>query len=305
MPTPFQREAVYVQRDDNNQYYEQINFSGSDAIVYFTSSGHLQIEKISDWASRYGFGTGGITASTAYNGNRPITRDDPDFYGQNVGGTTVTEFLDNFFFPFLAPTITINSSTLIYETGSSQNISLNGTITDNDATVFGTGSIKRSGFELYSFAKAPTYSTTDTGLTASVTYTSYLQAENAESEAIIVNSATKTVTFLYPYLWGVSDTPGLTGTALYSALTATAESQGNKTKSMIGTGKYIYFCYPSSYPDLVSILDPNSFEVISSFEFSSSIAVQSSGLTYDWERQYKVYRLKYLADPNGDFQFIY
>lgn len=238
-----------------------------------------------------------------YDGNRPITR--TGYVGLNVGGTDLTTFIENFFFPFVPATVSINSSTLNYETGSIQSIVINGSITANNETIFGiTGSVKSSTYEVSTFPSASTYSVTDTNISSSNTYRSYISVNNNGSP-IIISSTTKTVNFIYPYLWGMSTTAGLSGNSLYTEFTRQIQSQGNKTVSMIGTAKYIYFCYPASYPALSSILDPNLFQAISSFEYSASVPVTSSGLSTDWMTSYKVYRTKLISDPNGNFQFIY
>jgi hypothetical protein len=61
--TPNKLEAVFVQRTPQNNYYEQINISASDAIVYLNSQGKIDVDKISTWATNYGIGGG-----TPFNG---------------------------------------------------------------------------------------------------------------------------------------------------------------------------------------------------------------------------------------------
>jgi hypothetical protein len=56
--TPNKLESVWIQRNTGNQYYEQINVSGSDLIIYHSSSGELQADKIPVFASKYGLGGG-------------------------------------------------------------------------------------------------------------------------------------------------------------------------------------------------------------------------------------------------------
>lgn len=303
---PNKLESVFVQRDTQNEYYGQINVSGSDLIFYHSSSGIFTADKISTWAAKYGIGTGG-TSDTAsfvpFDGDRSITRDDPDFQGLNVGGTNVVDFLNNFFFPFLAATISINSGTSYYETGSAQSITINGSITANSETVFDSGSIRRNGVDWYTFNSASSYSTSS-NVSSSFTYRTYMGVGNNGSPTLIYSSL-KTVSFIYPYLWGMSTGSGLNGTTLYSEMSRSITIQGTKSDSFIGTSTYIYFCYPSTYADLTSIKDPNNFEVLSSFEYSASVPVTSSGLTTNWMNNYKVYRLILQGDPNGTYTFYY
>ena len=45
--TPNRLESAFIQRNDANTVYEQINISGSDLIIYHSSSGELTADKIS------------------------------------------------------------------------------------------------------------------------------------------------------------------------------------------------------------------------------------------------------------------
>ena len=66
--TPNKLDAAFVQRDHSNQYYEQINISGSNLVVYLDETGSLTADKVSVWATKYGIGSGGgpsISASWA------------------------------------------------------------------------------------------------------------------------------------------------------------------------------------------------------------------------------------------------
>jgi hypothetical protein len=64
--TPNRYEAVFVQRRTDNSFYEQINVSGSDIIVYLDSTGMLNADKISVWAANYGLGSGGSSVSSSW-----------------------------------------------------------------------------------------------------------------------------------------------------------------------------------------------------------------------------------------------
>lgn len=313
---PNRLESAFFQRDSTNSYYEQVNITGSDLIIYHSSSGEITADKISVWAAKYGIGGGSSSLSSSYastasnvpfNGNRTITRIDSQWGGINVGGFDVVQFLNNFFFPFITSSVQITtpSSTTLYETGSVQNRSIISTITPNNETIFGTGSVRRDGILWNTIATIPPYTATftDTNISSSHTYQTFIQADN-DGSPDVKGSAIRTVSFIYPYLWGLSSTPGLSGTTLYSTMQSKSiSSEGDKTSNFWGVGTYIYFAYPASYAALTSILDPNSFEMLPSFEYSSSVPVTSSGLTYNWSNLYKVYRLRLLASPQGLFQF--
>lgn len=317
--TPNKLESVWVQRNTGNQFYEQINISGSDLIVYHDENGVLQADKIPVFLAKYGAGGTALSASWAsqslsasymyFDGNRPITRDDPDFQGVNVGTDTVVDFLDKFFFPFNPATISINGGVTYYETGSSQNVSIYGSVTANSETVFGSGSVRRSGYDWYTFLSASSYSVMDLGVTGSRIYRTYMQVGNNGSPTLIYSSI-KSVSFIYPYLWAVSSVAGLSGVALYQAMTTKSiQVQSTQHPNLHGTAVYIYFCFPSNYSDLASAKDQNGYEYLasipSSFEYSASVPVTSSGLSTDWMRKYKVYRTKTHANPGGVWTFTH
>jgi hypothetical protein len=242
------------------------------------------------------------TSSIApFNGNRTIKRS--GYTGINVGGDNVDTFLNNFFFPFIPATVVI-SGVGTYQIGTLQTPSITTTITQNDETIFGTGSVFKDSVIWNTEPTIPPYSFTfsDTNISSNHSYQSSIQVNNNGSPTIITSNTIQ-ASFIYPYLWGMSVTPGLSGTNLYTEFTRQIVTQGNETISLIGNTVYIYFCYPSSYPALSSILDPNLFEIINSFEYSSSVSVTSSGLANDWTTTYKVYRTSLVADPNGNFQF--
>lgn len=321
---PNKLDAVFVQRNEANEFYEQINISASNAIVYLNEQGKIDVGRISDfmaiWAPSDGEGrtatfatqslyaTQSLTASNIpYDGNRAITRNDPVWQGVIPGGTDVVQFLDNFFYPFNEATITLNNpSTTVFETGSVNTITLAGYITRNSETVYGTtGSIKyTTNVLLNNFPSASTFSVQDVNASSSKTYTAYM---TVNSPPVVISSTSRAVTYYFPYLWGLSTEDGLSGSLLYDACTKTPQAQvaysSPQTVSLIGSSVYIYFCVPVGYDLIRKILDPNLFNITTAFAYTASVPVTSSGLTYTWMENYQVYRTKLLSSPNGNFQF--
>ena len=76
-----------------------------------------------------------------------------------------------------------------------------------------------------------------------------------------ISASSKTIEFIYPFIWGASDSaiPDLT------TLTKDLSKKGNKTYSYTTANQYIVFAYDKSYGDLSSILDQNGFETISGY----------------------------------------
>jgi hypothetical protein len=119
-------------------------------------------------------------------------------------------------------------------------------------------------------------------------------------------SSNATVTGIYPFLFGMSADPSLSGTALYNAFSANKliENQGNKTVLLNGAVQYIYFAYPATYSNLVSIIDQNGFNVTSAFQLINPISVTRTGLAENWTINYKVYRTIATTTVNSsNFQF--
>lgn len=246
--------------------------------------------------------TASLSETMSFDGNRAIKRS--PHTGLNVGGNTVVEFLNNFFFPFVSATVSVNSGVTYYETGSSQTITVNGSVTLNDETNFGTGSVERDSVSWNTFTpstSSASYTFSDIGIEENHSYITYVQVNNNGSPTVI-SSGTKTVTFIYPFLYGLSTSSSLDSGSLYTELTKSVTTQSDMTINLVGTATFIYFAYPASYGNLLSIIDPNLFNITSDFT-ATSMSVTSSGLTNNWQNTYKVYKLNNLADPNGDFQF--
>lgn len=294
---PNKKDAIFHQRNDANTAYQAVVISGSDAFIYLDSSGNLTAEKFSSSSQFFQTSSYSYTSSNiAFNGNRNIKRNPYEIL--DMQSFDVVTFLERFFFPYISASITINDQISYYETGSSQTISLLGSILPHDETFIDTGSIWKNGIEWYTFPSQSDYFTSDSGITSDTEYQTRL---NTGGE--IITSSVKDIVFIYPYLFGVSDNAGLTGSALYSQLNKEVSIRDNKKIPYNGLGKYVYFCYPTEYGNLSLIRDPNLLQFNESFEFSSSVPVTSSGLYSDWSTLYNVYRLKFPAEPNGYFYF--
>jgi hypothetical protein len=259
------------------------------------------------------------TFADSFNGARPIKR--PNWTGVsnvNVGTTTnVQDFLEAVFFPFISATININGNILI-EIGTSTTVTISGVTTVGDETIFSNGRIDETYAGLgtiYSFGAATSYSTTftfapDAAVSSTLDYRFVARqgvANNGKPPFLITSGTTKLVQSAYPYFCSVSSanlTAG--GTAVYTGLTKLAiTGKVNKTVNLTGTNGYIYFCYPSNYGNLTSILDHNLFQQLPSFT-KYTATVTSVGLVNNWSTTYFIYKLNTLTSPAGwNYQFLY
>jgi hypothetical protein len=255
-----------------------------------------------------------VSIYDSFNGNRPIkqTAANPSLAG-NVGGTTIIEFLNNYFFPFIPATISINSGTT-YEIGTSNSVNINGTVTANDETSFSNGLVKRihpDTASVFSFGSNLNYSTSvtfapikDSSSTLEHRFAAFQDVDN-NGNPTTINSSTMILRSVYPFLYGVNSDSTLTngGTSAYTGLTKLVASKSNKTVTLNGTG-YVYFAFPASYGDLISIIDQNSFEQLTAFtKYVSNVS--SSALTNNWTNtSYHIYRSNSPTNPsNWNYQF--
>lgn len=246
----------------------------------------------------------------AFDANRNILR--VPTAGTNIGTSTVTDWLEWWY--FTAPTLSLSLSptTTIYEVGDSSYITVSGTATNAGGATLSNGNLNRTNPSAtsvdafgtgtsytFSFAFAPQKDSTDHY--EQLTYS--FQAEQdwvfgAESDTEV--STTRTVTAVYPVLYGMSATDLSVGGDAYTTLTKLVQAEGNKTVTLTGSG-FIYYAVPKTWTDftLSSIIDHNGFNVTASFT-SYDITVGSTGLVNDWTSvDYKLYKLNTTTTTSG------
>jgi hypothetical protein len=250
----------------------------------------------------------------SFDGNRQVTLS--GVANTNVGGTTLEEWINNYFFPFVDPTISISSS-VVSEIGVDNTITVNGSITPHDETAFSGGYVQRntpSAGSIYSFTTAQTYTTTvswtprKTPTTDAEQHTqSYTAYSTGTDCSCTINSSTKYLNAYYPYLAGMSasDLSG-GGTAMYLGVDKLAiTGKSNKSVTFTGTNEYIYFAYPASYGALSEIIDHAGFPAIGLFT-RYTVDVTSNGIDEVWGESYYIYKLTTLTSATSyTYQFNY
>lgn len=250
-------------------------------------------------------GPAGGGGSTGFQGNRLITRG--PYQGLNVGGTTLEQFINNFFFPFVPSVLSINSGTTYVEVGTITSTTINGTWTANDETIKSGGYVNKNGVSWNTFGSTTPFSYPDTGLTLNApgnfSYQAFLSVGNNGTPTTL-SSGTRAISFIYPFFYGMSTSNLSTGgTALYTGLTKQISPSSNFSTNLVGVGTYIYFAYPQSYGALSSIVDPNNFNITADFDVYNNVSVISTGLSTNYSTNYRIYKLRVLASPNGLFKF--
>ncbi len=235
-----------------------------------------------------------------FDGNRNILRV-PEA-GDNLGTTTVTEWLEWWY--FTAPTITLGSLSSPKEVGTVTQYILSGATTNAGGAILSNGMLRvtsPSTDTLLAFGTATSYADTitfepqqdSTGQFKSFSFT-FAAKQNwvFGSESGTATSSSRTITAVYPVLYGMSSTDFTSSGDPYTTITKIVEAEGNKSVSFTGSG-FIYYLVPKTWGDytLSIILDHNGFNVTPSFT-AYDIDISSTGLTNDWTTvAYKMYKL--------------
>ncbi len=252
-----------------------------------------------------------------FDGNRYVSRSGLPLL--NVGGTTLTDWVDLYFFPFIDATLSIHSSQL-KEIGTSNSITVYGNLDPNDETGVSGGKLYRNTptpiVTMLDFGTAHSYSTTVTfnprqsptaGVPVEQRTHTYQASTTGDSSGLLISSSTITFSSVYPYIYGLSTTDYSSGVGIYNGIPVFVITKSNKTITYNSPAikKYIYYAYPSSYGGLTSIKDQNNFEWIDAFD-KHTANVTSVGKVVDWTREYYIYKSKLKTSPvNWDFTFTY
>jgi len=257
---------------------------------------------------------GEITASTVFDSDRNILR--VPSVGQNIGGGTIGEFLDYWYFS--PPTLSIVSlSPSVIEIGTSQAYTISGAITNPGAATLSAGVLEKtypSTATINSFGAGTSYSQGITFAPLQTPSGDYTEAEyrfQASQDWVkgaengTATSSTRTIKGVYPIFYGMSATDLSATGNVYTTLTKLVEDEGDKTATINGSG-FIYYAFPASWSDnaLSAIIDHNGFNVTGSFTVHD-INISSSGLTNDYTSiAYKLYKLTTTTTAtNFDYQF--
>ena len=104
-------------------------------------------------------------------------------------------------------------------------------------------------------------------------------------------SSSKTIEFILPFYWGVSNNPTINN---LTGLTEDLTKKGQKQYTYTTSNQYMVIVYDASYGNLTSILDPNNFETINAWS--------KSALTIDGQN-YTVYVAKSATSATAKYTF--
>ena len=190
--------------------------------------------------------------------------------GSNLNGMTTLEILNKLIFPYVAPTYsavgTPNGG--IYEKGDNQ------VITNVKVTVT-KKSEKITKIEVFDGSTSLGYLEgvdIENGGTFNFNVNVEVNSINKQLTVTITDASnnsyttkTGTFNFIYPYYVGVCEVNDEITETLIKGLTKRIEAKGSKSISYTTNNQKMVFAYPSSYGNIVKILDPNSFDVTNTF----------------------------------------
>lgn len=250
-----------------------------------------------------------------FNGDRPIKRIPSLSDLQPYGGTTISGFLENMFFPYQDASISLNGlSILTYGINSLSNFLFAGSIIKRDDNI--TGIAYRSGNLILSGPAVRTTEGNYGGVSVPIgkTFkessdeifnTQLFVTKNGQPETRVSNNIR--LRFEPRYYYGVSNNPAL-GTSI-TTLIASVPSQytyafESRPSSVTHTGfapnnEYIYFAYPSPNTTQDNIINwgnslSSIFETNTNFEYiglySQLVPVTINFLPAQKSLQYRIYR---------------
>ena len=254
-----------VSNIDLNDYITDTELEGKG---YITDT-ELEEEMIFETDSLTVNSLGGISANT------------------DLNGLTVKEILNKLLFPYIEPviTVTVTPNGGTYEKGNTQTITnVSVSITKKSEIITkievlnGTQVLARQQDEAINNGGTFNYN-----VNVSVPSTNkQLTVKVTDNSGNAITKTTNSFTFVYPYYYGVCDEGTTINGDLIKSLTKSVTSKGTKTVTYTTNNQRMIFAYPKSYGVITKILDPNSFDVTSTFTMSqiTIIGLDGTGQSY-------------------------
>jgi hypothetical protein len=207
--------------------------------------------------------------------------------GSNLNGMTALEILGKLLFPYVAPTYSVSSTPNggTFEKGNTQ------TITSVKVTVT-KKSEKITKIEIYDETELLGVKEgveVENGGTFNFDINVIANSINKKITVIIYDASGKSYTartnslnFIYPYYIGVCGTNDVVDGTLVKGLTKSLETKGTKSISYNTNDQRMVLAYPKSYGFITKILDPNNFDVTSTFSRSTVSVVGLDGTAQDY-----------------------
>jgi hypothetical protein len=216
--------------------------------------------------------------------------------GTNISNLSVQDVLTKLLFPYIAPIV---SASIVKSTNKSiceygENITLTGingnvtkksdkitSVTFLDSTTIlkqFTTNVENGGSFNYNF-------TTPVIISSNLSSTRFRMMVT-DISGNNTYASTSSITFCYPYYFGVVEENQEITSDLFNNFTKKIETKGNKSNSYTTNNQCMIIAYPKTYGTLKKILDQNSFDVTNTF-IRSEINVVGLDKT---SQQYYIYK---------------
>jgi hypothetical protein len=207
---------------------------------------------------------------TLFNGNRAIKRDG-QFKGINPGGTTISEFLNNLFYPFVSASMSLSiTPNDLREKGTNiTSITFGGSINTGDESIGNITNLlyKITGNTVNTVA-APTTNNLSYTATPPIPITGNaiisVEATAANNGTPIPISSSQNIYFEAPYYWGAG-AANLTVDSIKNLIKVLTSQPSSITQSFTSNNNYFYLAYPSNWGPLASIKDSSNLSLLSDF----------------------------------------
>ncbi len=196
--------------------------------------------------------------------------------GSTFNKVPITDMLTKILYPWVAPVVTTKVDTPsnggTFEKGNNQTItSISTTITKKSAKItkvelfYGANSLgSKVDSDLNTINTSGSGSLTFT-INQVVSSNSNFTIKVTDADNKVTSANTGTFTFVYPYYYGVINNSATINETTIKGLTKDIKTKGNKTYKYTSSNQKVIFATPVSYGSLTKILDPNSFDITSTF----------------------------------------
>lgn len=294
-----------------------LNPANDQLPIYNTATGKWQL------INKAAIGGGG--GSTAFNGNRAMTRD--PFIGLIAGGDNVIDFLENWCFPKLAPVFALtNLGTNYFERGYisapeddpiGDLFTIKGIITLNDGTVVqyrlydnNAGTAYPNNAAAYTNYAGNIFTALPFDTNVDKDWRLQLKFSLDGVEQALVLSGLKSHRFITPFFYGMVnagtfDLPTTKAALTGAGLTTVLTPFGNEVElNFNGVDKHQIIAFPASYPDLTDIRDQNGFPVLAGWtKITGNITGFGDGGYLADAYNHKLYYSPITTVNNGVFTF--
>jgi hypothetical protein len=225
--------------------------------------------------------------------------------GQTFSSQSLSTVLESIIYDYLEPLCSIKLNISQYlEVGTYPNITLEYTITKRTNNTLPTSLINMLPNTYQSINSSYTTTITETanGIVPSPLENNSIEFKIVVSDGINTNSATTSISGVYPLFYGFSTLNTMNSRGLLD-LTKLVDGKSNKILDFTGSGN-LYFIYDASYGTLSSITDNNNNDITSNFTQSTITLSSPTGL---WaSKLFNIYMwsgVTQIGPPSENFYF--